>query len=364
MIKPDQPPYIHVNNKRLLDFTSNDYLGLKQHPTILDAFITAAKMYGIGSGGSAQVSGYTDAHCAVEERVAHWLGFEKAVLFNSGYHANLGIFQALCHRSSVVLSDKLCHASLIDGIQLSRAKHRRYRHHDMAHLQDCVNRNTPDFIVTEGVFSMEGRIAELQIINQIAKSSQARILLDDAHGIGILGKSGKGTIEHHALDSTDIDCLVAPLGKAFNANGAIVAGNRSIINTLLQFARTYRYTTSLPPALCHAVLASLDVIINETWRRDALQRNIQYFLYCAKKHNLPILCDDETPIMCIPIGDNQRAIALQRYLASQHVHTVAIRPPTVPTQTARLRLSLNSMHTHAQINQLVNAIMQGLTSCQ
>lgn len=351
---------IAVNKQLCVDFSSNDYLGLKKHPYITEAFIQAVKKHGVGSGASALVSGYSDEHAKTEELFAKWLSVDKAILFNSGYSANTGIISALINRTNTVFSDKLSHASLLDGIALSRAKHVRYQHCDMENFRYLAESNLPDFIVTESIFSMEGDLAPISDLTQLASQYKSGLLIDDAHGIGVLGTTGAGIVEHTGINQDHYSCLVLPLGKAFNAMGAIVAGKMEIIETILQFSRSYLFTTALPPAICGAIQAALSMIQEENWRRQKLTENIRFFASYAISKGLSLISTDETPIKSILIHDNTKVLALQKYLLEKGFYVSAIRPPTVPKNLARLRISLNSQHTQSEMMQLIDNIHIGL----
>jgi 8-amino-7-oxononanoate synthase len=354
---------IVVDGKCCFDFSSNDYLGLKKHPKITEDFIRCAKKYGVGSGASALVSGYSDEHAETEKMFANWLGVDKTILFTSGYAANTGIVSALTSRSSVIFSDKLCHASLLDGIMLSKAKHRRYKHCDSQHLECLAKQNKPDFIVTESVFSMEGDLAPIGDLVDLAKKHNAGLLIDDAHGIGVLGKSGAGVADLYGISQASFSCLTLPLGKAFNAMGAIVAGRSEVIEMVLQFAKTYRYTTALPPAICHAVRSTLAIIQEENWRRERLRENSIFFASYAVEKELDLISIDETPIKAIVIQSHSKLLSIQKKLLEKGFFVSAIRPPTVPENKARLRISLNSLHTQDHIMQLIDNIVLGLKQC-
>ena len=345
---------IYIEGNPCLNFASNDYLGLVQHPTVNAAMIAGIKQYGIGSGASAMVAGYFNEHDSIEQEFAQWLGCERAILFSSGYSANIGVMTALLGRDDTVISDKLCHASLLDGIQLSRAKHYRYQHNDVAHLQKIACKVKPNMIVSENIFSMQGDIAPIAELIAVAKEHQAGLVIDDAHGIGILGCDGRSISEY----KSKLLCMVMPLGKTFNSMGAIVAGDSKIIESILQFSRSYIYSTALPPALCSALRTTLQIIQKETWRRDALNDNIDFFNAKALARKLPVVSMNKTPIRVFIIGDNQKVIWLQEQLLKQGIYVAAIRPPTVPQNSACLRISLNSLHTKTEIACLLDKICE------
>lgn len=352
---------VHIKDHPCINFCSNDYLGLIQHPKLVTAFVQGAKQYGFGSGSSSLVSGYFDSQREIEARFAAWLQVDNAILFNSGYLANIGVIGALANRNTTIFSDKLCHTSLLDGIQLSRAKHYRYRHCDSTHLRQLASTHKPDLIITESLFSMEGNIAPIKEIVTLAHQQQSGLIIDDAHGIGVLGKKGGGICEHAQLNQSAFSCLIAPLGKAFNGMGAIVAGNDETMQAVLQFSKSYCYSTALPPAISVGLQAALDIVIEEQWRRDQLNSIIQFFIRHAHERELTLTSSELTPIKCILIGGNTEVMKLQNKLLSKGFYISAIRPPTVPPKTARLRISLNCLHTEQQIIQLLDAIFEGLT---
>ena len=346
---------IVIDGKKLVNFCSNDYLNLASHPTIRKAFIAGVNKYGMGSSSSSLISGYYQPQHELEERFAEFLQRDRAILFNSGYHANLGVITTLAKRDSTIISDRLCHASIIDSIVLSRAKHHRYQHNDYKHAATLLNKPQKNLLITEGVFSMEGDISPLKKFAQLANTT---LMVDDAHGFGVLGKNGRGSCEHHKLTQTEVACLVTPLGKAFGSVGAIVSGSNELIETLVQFARTYIYTTALPPAISHAGLAALKIIDHENWRREKLQSLIAHFNQQAQLRNLPLISCAQTPIKSILTTDNKTTLLLQQKIAAKGYFVSCIRPPTVPKNTARIRVTLNCMHTETQIIELLDLLAE------
>jgi 8-amino-7-oxononanoate synthase len=347
---------VTVNSLPCIHFCKNDYLGLGKHPKIIEATIQGLQHYGLGSGASSVVAGYYSSQQKCEEEFAEWLGVDRAILFSSGYLANLGVMATLADRSCTVFSDKMSHASLLDGIQLSRAKHYRYRHRDLVDLSRLAQFKKPDLIISEGVFSMEGCMAPLKSLIEIADQYQASVIIDDAHGIGVLGEEGRGICEHSGIDPRKLACLIAPMGKAFNAMGAMVAGRAEIIEAILQFTRTYRYSTALPPAIAEGILATLHVIKVERWRREKLKDLIHFFTEKALEKGLVLSSTECTPIKSIIIGDSQRVVALQKHLLHQGFFVSCIRQPTVPKNSARVRICLNYDHTPVQITGLLDHI--------
>ncbi len=343
-----------------INFSHNDYLGLAKNPKIMEALIRGIQFYGLGSGSSSLVSGYYSAQEELEAAFAEWLKMEDAIVFSSGYMANLGVIGALMDRRHTVFSDKMSHASLLDGIRLSRAKHYRYQHHSISDLERLASIKNPDFIITESVFSMEGALASVSQIMQIANRYQAAVIIDDAHGIGVLGENGRGICEHAGIEPEKLGCLITPLGKAFNGMGAIVSGKKTVIEGVLQFAKTYRYSTAIPPAICVALLAALNIVRSEVWRRERLAEVIDFFIKNALSRGLKLSSTDPTPVKSIILGDNETVLFLENKLLDQGFLISCIRPPTVPKNSARIRVSLNCNHTKSQIIRLLDAIANGL----
>jgi 8-amino-7-oxononanoate synthase len=338
-------------------FCSNDYLGLSKHPKVIKAFKDGADKYGVGSGGSQLVTGYTNAHRAVEDAFAEFLNYDRALLFSSGYLANIGVVTAL--ELQTIFADKFNHASLIDAGLFSKAKMYRYAHNNINSLQLRLEKfnSGQKLIISDGVFSMNGNIAQLPELSALAKQYKALLMVDDAHGIGVLGNNGKGLVEHFNLPQKDVPILVCPLGKAFACCGAIVAGSNELIESLIQLARTYIYNTAIPPAIAMAALASLKIIRTETWRREKLIYLINYFKEQAYKRNLTLL-PSATAIQSLLIGDAKTSVAISKRLLEHGFVVVAIRPPSVPKNTSRLRITLNCLHTEKQINDLLDQLWQ------
>jgi len=345
---------IYINDDRYINFTSNDYLGISNHPEITKAFIKGVESFGFGSCSSVLVSGYSSIQQKLEEQFAEFVGRDRAIFFNSGYMANLGVITALASRKSVIFSDKFCHASLLDGILLSKAKHFRYQHQNIEHLKYLASIACPDIIITESIFSMEGSITQIADIVEVAKENKSLLLVDDAHGIGVLGENGGGICEEVNLSQEDIPCLITSCSKALGGFGAMVSGRTELIEMILQFAKSYRCTTSLPPAICQGLLASLTVIRTEQWRRDKLKENIQTFIEESGKLGLELVASDMTPIKSILAYDNKRAVAAQKFLLTKGFLVACIRPPTVPAKSARIRISLSCHHTEKQIIEMLS----------
>ena len=364
VVKRDMLNNTMLRGQPKINFSSNDYLSINKHPNIINAMNRAYQHYGFGSGASAQLCGYSEEHEKTENAFAKWLGVEKTLLFNSGYHANLGVISALTNRHSYILSDKYCHASIIDGMLLAKAKFSRYRHLDSRHCQQLAQQHNPDYIITESIFSMEGQLAPITAINKICKNHQAGLIIDDAHGVGVIGNSGRGIIEYCQLQDHDFTCLILPLGKAFNAMGAIVAGKTQVIDAIYQLARTYRYSTAIPAMHCAALQESLSIIKNESWRRHKLLKNIQLFIdYCRHKH-IAISKNALSAIQVIMVPNIAQCIYIQELLFDSGFFIAAIRPPTVPTGQSRLRISLNCQHSTNDIMLLIDIIDKGLQKCK
>jgi 8-amino-7-oxononanoate synthase len=345
---------INIADQSLINFSNSDYLGLAEHPLVKQAFIDGVQQFGIGSSASALVSGFYHPQQLLEEKFAEFLNRDKALLYNSGYLANIDVITALTNRNDKIIADKYCHASLLDGIQLSRAKCVRYPHNDINQLTALLSLQQTNLVITESVFSMEGDISPIDLIAKTASAHQTLLMVDDAHGAGILGNNGRGVAEHFQLTQNDLPCLTIPLSKAFASMGAIVAGPSDLIECLLQFSKTYRSSTALPPAVASATLASLKIIEQENWRRHKLQTLIQFFIAAAKQRGLRLVSQDLTPIKPILIGDNDSAVRMQNVLMKHGFFVSCIRPPSVPLGGARIRISLNCMHSEQNIIDLLD----------
>ncbi len=348
-------PVMVISGKPCLCFCSNDYLGLANHPTVIKAFKKASDHYGVGSGAAHLINGHTHAHHALEEELADFTGRQRALLFSTGYMANLGVINALCGPGDYLYQDRLNHASLLDAGQLSGARQQRYAHlNDESLTIKCI-KNTPKMIATDAVFSMDGDIAHLPALAKIAQQHNAWLMVDDAHGLGILGRNGAGTLAHFGLDAQQVPILMGTLGKGFGTFGAFVAGDELLIETLIQQARSYIYTTAMPPAIAEATRTSLTILQTESWRREKLQQIISRFKTGATQLGLPLMPSD-TPIQPLLIGDSSKATAVSQQLLARGILVTAIRPPTVPANSARLRITLSANHTEQQVAQLLTAL--------
>lgn len=342
---------VATDKDTFLDFSSNDYLGMSQHQDVISAANTATVQYGIGSGGSSMITGYSKVHQALEEYLAHWLGFERCMLFSSGFAANTGVIETLMvNKDDLLIQDKLNHASLIDGGRHCQAKSVRFAHNDMDALKRRLQQaGNNKLVVSEGVFSMDGDSAVLDQVVEHTKACSAGLMVDDAHGLGVLGEQGKGTLSHFGLNAADADIYMATFGKAVGTGGAFVAGSTSMIEYLLQFCRHYTYSTAMPPALAQATLTSLQIIAQDSWRREKLQSLIAHFKFRLNQIGLP---DNQSSsaIQPILIGDTQKTLAISEGLKKSGIWLTAIRPPTVPQGTSRLRVTLNCDHQTQDID--------------
>ena len=358
LLQSPQGPQVVVDGQPLLAFCNNDYLGLANHPEVIKAWRDGAERWGVGGGASHLVIGHSSPHHALEEALAEFTRRPRALLFSTGYMANLGTVTALVGQGDTVLQDRLNHASLLDAGLLSGARFRRYLHNDAASLGNRLEKATGNtLVVTDGVFSMDGDIAELPTLAAAARAKGAWLMVDDAHGFGTLGATGAGIVEHFGLGLDDVPVLIGTLGKGFGTSGAFVAGSEELIETLVQFARPYIYTTSQPPALACATLRSLQLLRSEHWRREHLASLIAQFRQGAQQLGLTLM-ESFTPIQPILIGNAGRALQLSHLLRERGLLVTAIRPPTVPAGSARLRVTLSAAHTGAQVQQLLDALAE------
>ncbi len=358
LLQSPQGPQVVVDGQALIAFCNNDYLGLANHPEVIKAWQAGAERWGVGGGASHLVIGHSGPHHALEEALAEFTGRPRALLFTTGYMANLGTVTALAGQGDTVLQDRLNHASLLDAGLLSGARFNRYLHNDAHSLSSRLDKAVGDtLVVTDGVFSMDGDVADLPALAKVAKARGAWLMVDDAHGFGTLGANGGGVVEHFGLSQDDVPVLIGTLGKGFGTAGAFVAGSDDLIEALVQFARPYIYTTSQPPALACATLKSLELLRTEHWRREHLARLIAQFRHGAEQLGLSLM-DSFTPIQPIMIGSSARALRLSKMLRERGLLVTAIRPPTVPNGSARLRVTLSAAHSEAQVQLLLNALAE------
>ncbi len=354
-LESPQTSRVTVDGKDYVAFCSNDYLGLANHPALIEAARAALGRWGVGAGASHLVLGHMGPHQEAEERLAAFVGLPRALLFSGGYMANLGVVAALVGRGDAVFADKLNHASLNDACLLSRAEFKRFPHNDMAALAKLLaaSKAKRKLIAVDAVFSMDGDLAPVRELLALAERHDAWLYLDDAHGFGVLGREGRGILAHAGIGSERI-IYMATLGKAAGVFGAFVAGAPAVIDTLIQRAHTYIYTTAPPPVLAATVVRSLELIAQEEWRRERLRELVAQLRAGVGERRE--LLPSETAIQPLMIGDNAAALDLARQLAERGVLVPAIRPPTVPAGTARLRISLSAAHESADVAKLVDAL--------
>ncbi|WP_341328474.1 8-amino-7-oxononanoate synthase [Methylotuvimicrobium sp. KM2] len=361
VVESAQGVELQCGGRKLINFCSNDYLGLANHPAVVKAFQDGAARYGVGSGSAHLICGHGRAHHALEEELAEFTGRDRALLFSTGYMANIGVISALTGRGDTVFEDRLNHASLLDGGLLSGARFKRYRHADAEGLLDSLSRTEGRaMIVTDGVFSMDGDLAPLDVLSQIAKEQDAWLMVDDAHGLGVIGDKGRGIVEYFGLTQQQVPILVGTLGKAFGTFGAFVAGSETLIETLIQKARTYIYTTALPPAVAEATRAALNILIEDQWRRENLNDLVRRFRRGAEQLGFPLM-PSNSAIQPILIGDSRRAVEIGKRLLDDGFWVGAIRPPTVPQGSARLRVTFSALHEEQQVDRLLESLAKSIS---
>ncbi|BFI94711.1 MAG: 8-amino-7-oxononanoate synthase [Rhodanobacter sp.] len=350
-------PWLECDGRRLLGFCSNDYLGLAQHPQLIAALKRTADDEGVGGGSAHLICGHRREHAQLEEALAEWTGRERALLFSTGYMANLGTMQALLAQGDVCVQDKLNHACLLDGARLAGAELKRYPHADVeAAARQLQSR--PDaaaLLATDGVFSMDGDVAPLAALAALCLRERTTLMVDDAHGLGVLGAEGAGSVQAAGLGPREVPVLMATLGKALGCSGAFVAGSAALIDGLVQFARPYVYTTAMPPALAAAACAAVAIARRDHWRREKLQALIARFRAGAAQLGLPLMASPSA-IQPLLLGDAQAALEAAQALEQRGLLVTAIRPPTVPPGQARLRITLSALHEDEHVDQLLDAL--------
>jgi glycine C-acetyltransferase len=356
IIHGPQSARVRVDGQQAVLLSSNNYLGLAEHPALREAAIQALERYGCGAGASRSISGTMESHRVLEERIARFKGCEEALLFSTGYMANIGLLTTVVEEGDLILSDEFNHASIVDGCRLSRAEVWVYRHRDMDHLEDLLKKSSHRrrLIVTDGVFSMEGDIALLPAIRALADQYGSFVMVDDAHATGVLGEGGRGTAEYFNLTGR-IDIQMGTLGKALGGFGAYVAGSRDLIDYLINRCRTFLYTTALPPAIAAMALAALEIVEREPQLRKRLWENTAYFKEGLEKRGFNTGMS-ETPICPILIGDNALTMEADHRLMARGVFVQGIRPPTVPPQGSRLRAALMATHTEKDLKAALDAL--------
>ena len=361
----DATASIIVDGRRLRDFASNDYLGLARDPALVEALIAAARRGGVGASAAHLLGGHREEHAALEEALAAWTGRERALLFSTGYMANLGAMQALLAHGdagamaqpALCVQDKLNHACLIDAARLAGSTLRRYRHAEVdgARRQLETQPGVAALVATDGVFSMDGDVAPLRALADLCRTQHATLMVDDAHGLGVLGPRGAGSLAEAGIDQGHAPVLMATLGKALGVAGAFVAGPAVLIDGLVQFARAHIYTTAMPPALAAAALVAVRIARGDDERRARLTRHITLFRAGAAARGIALL-PSRTPIQPVAIGDSTAALCAARTLEAAGFFVPAIRPPTVAAGSARLRVTLSAAHADADIEQLLDTL--------
>ncbi len=349
-------PTILLNGQSVIQFASNNYLGLANHHKIKQAAIEAIQEYGVGSGASRLISGTQAPHQKLEADLAAFKETEAALTFGSGYNTNIGMIPSLVGPRDLILADRLCHASLIDGCRVSQATLRVFRHNDTEHLKQLLRRQSRTgntLILTEGVFSMDGDLAPLPELARLAKKFEANLLVDDAHGTGVMGPNGRGTIEHFGIDPHDL-IQMGTCSKALGTVGGYVAGSRSFVDYLINTSRSFIYTTAPPPSMAAAAQAALQIVQAEPDRRRRLWQNREQLYHGLKNLGFQ-LTNTQSPILPIILNDPQRAIDMSEQLLQQGIYVPAIRPPTVPKGTSRLRMTVTSDHTPEHIETVLHA---------
>jgi glycine C-acetyltransferase len=355
LIEGKQDAVVRLNGQRVIMLCSNNYLGLANHPRLIAAAKRALEQAGLGSGASRLISGNMEYHEKLEQKIAHFKGTEKALVFNSGYHANLGVIQALAGKEDTVFSDELNHASIIDGCRLSGARIKVYGHKDINHLQILLKEDAGrrKLVITDGVFSMDGDIAPLPRIVEAAQEAGALVMVDEAHATGILGPYGRGTVELFGLGEK-VDIQMGTLGKALGVFGAYIAGKRELIDYLINRARSFIFTTAMPPALCAAALAALELVETQSQLRETLWENTRFLKSGLEAMGFDTM-GSETPIIPINVGPAERTMEFCRRLLADGIYVQGIRPPTVPEGTCRLRATVMATHTPQQLNHVLKA---------
>jgi 8-amino-7-oxononanoate synthase len=351
--------HIVVDGRRLVNFASNDYLGLAQHPALREALARAAARWGVGASAAHLLGGHREEHAALEDALARWTGRERALLFSTGYMANLGVLCAQLGADDLCVQDKLDHASLLDAARLSGCTLKRYQHADMASAtrQLAARPGAAALLASDGVFSMDGDVAPLCELAALAREQHATLMIDDAHGLGVLGPDGAGSVAEARLSQDDVPVLMGTLGKALGVAGAFVAGSAALIDGLVQQARTFVYTTALPPALAAATRVAIDITRFEGWRRERLAQLVAHFRNGAAARGIALL-DSRTPIQPLLIGDADAALSLSQRLEEAGLYVPAIRPPTVAHGAARLRVALSTLHSERDVERLLDALAQ------
>lgn len=365
-VSGQQSRLVEVMGKQYLNFSSNDYLGLASDPALIKAWQKGADLFGIGSGGSYLVTGYNQVHHDVTQQLKQWLGLPAVALFSSGYSANQAIIKLLLSKKDLLLQDKLNHASLMEAGSISDAKMQRFKHNDTNQLATILTKHADvnnKLVISEGVFSMDGDKAPVSQLRASCDEHDAWLMIDDAHGLGVLGKEGKGSVVAQNMANSDINIYMATFGKALGVGGAFVSGSEELIEYITNFSKPYIYTTGLPPAMVYCIGEAASLAEKQQWRRDHLDALIAHFKSEAARYEIPLM-GSESAIQPVMIGDSETALAVSNTLKSKGIWTTAIRPPTVPANTARLRVTLTVNHLTEDITLLVKNIRQAIDANQ
>ncbi|MCS0418908.1 8-amino-7-oxononanoate synthase [Vibrio diabolicus] len=346
---------LEYEGRRYINFSSNDYLGLANDQALVRAWQQGLSVYGSGSGASPMVTGFSAAHSNLEAALTEWLGYERAVLFGSGFSANQALLFTLLEKSDVLIQDRLNHASLMEAGALSPAKMKRFKHNDIEHLSSLISAEGNNLVVTEGVFSMDGDCAPLADIAEVVRSHDAWFAVDDAHGIGVLGQSGGGSCE---LAAVKPEILIVTFGKAFGMSGAAILCDRATGDFLTQFARHHVYSTAMPPAQAYALTHAVSMVQEQSWRREKLTELSE--VYRDSLSDVEGFVETQTSIKPFVIGESDLALRVAGACRQNGIWVTAIRPPTVPKGTSRLRITLTANHTNEQVKTLSMALKQAL----
>ncbi len=358
-VETPSDPTITIEGRRLISMASNNYLGLANHPAVNRAAIEAIEQWGVGAGAARLISGTMTPHHQLEQDLARFKQVEAALTFGTGYTTNLGLIPALIDRDGLILADRYCHASLIEACRLAKARLRVFHHNDVEHLETLLkkrDRACPTMVVTEGVFSMDGDLAPLPDLLTLCRRHEAALVIDDAHGTGVMGKTGRGTIEHFGLNPQDV-IQMGTLSKAVGTSGGYVAGPAALRDYLINTSKAFIYTTAQPPAIAAGASAALRIIQREPARRERLWNNRDY-LFAALKDMGFQLTDTQSPILPIIVKSPEQALDMSQALYQAGVYVPAIRPPTVPKHSSRLRLTVSSEHTQEQLEKVVTALQE------
>ena len=361
IITSSQDAVIKISTgEEVINFCANNYLGLSNNSKVIQAAKDAMDTHGYGMSSVRFICGTQDIHKELEQKIANFYQTEDTILYAAAFDANGGVFEPLLSKEDAIISDSLNHASIIDGVRLCKAARYRYDNNNMADLEKRLQQAPSDvakMVIADSVFSMDGDIANIPALSALCKKTSSWLMIDDAHGFGTLGETGKGCLQHFSLDNNNVPIYMATLGKAMGTAGAFIAGSEELIETIIQKARTYIYTTAMPAAIAEATRCSLKIIQKEPEHLNRLNSNIVYFRSCCDESALP-LSNSQTAIQPLLIGDDKKSMLISQQLFEQGFLVTAIRPPTVPEGTSRLRITLSAKHTHEHIDKLIEALVQ------